>query len=177
MERPGVPPQVDHVVSMAIGLSALVLAAVTTMRLGIVDDVPRVRVFDVARGEGLHGVRVNHMLSDPNSARTVWETIDGSKNALHAGLERVEVGAHIPSHSHNTEEIVLVYGGQGAVYDDRGREQEMTTGTMVHIAARSKHAIRNTGQDPLWLLWCFPSSSKPFQFQQDYITDSDRPPT
>lgn len=106
--------------------------------------------------------------SDPRTNRTVWEAVSTAE--LHAGLERLEVGAWIPPHSHPTEEIFTIVAGVAHVYDEDGQYHRSGPGSLVHVRKQARHAIRNAGDEPLLLMWIFPASgdAKKFQFQQRY---------
>ena len=103
----------------------------------------------------------------PSTNRTIWETVDTTD--LHAGLERVEPGAWMPPHAHDTEEIILFFKGIAMAYDGNGRKTKIYPGTMIHVKKGARHAFQNVGEEPLWLLWSFPGrASSKFHFQQHY---------
>lgn len=127
-----------------------------------------VRVFNIASNQGLDHATFLPLDKDPHTNRTIWQTVATSH--VQAGLERLEPGAWIPPHSHHTEEILLVYSGIGEAYDENGHVMPLSPGSMVHIRRGGRHAFRNTGIHPMWLMWSFPRSSnkRTFEFHQKY---------
>lgn len=157
------------VISFLVAALSLGITVYTTWRNRTpVEPVSPVSLFNVVSGEGLSTIAAMVLDKDARTNRTVWETVDTSE--LHAGLERIEVAAWIPPHSHSTEEIVVVCAGSGLVYDFHGHSKPMEVGAMVHIAANSRHAFRNIGEEPLLIAWLFPSmfASNKFEFRQRY---------
>ncbi|CAN8061832.1 unnamed protein product [Agarophyton chilense] len=127
-----------------------------------------VNVYNAWNGVGMHAVPPLVLDSESSTNRTNWEIVRTAE--LQAGLERVEAGAWIPPHSHNTEEIVLVYEGQGYVHFENGRKTAIQKGSMIHIVTGVHHAFQNAADQPMWLMWCFPVLEKgeAFQFRQRY---------
>lgn len=162
------PPH-GTLISFLVAAFSLGITVYTTWRnRSPVDPVSPVSVFNVVTGDGLSTIAPMVLDKDARTNRTVWETV--GSNELHAGLERIEVAAWIPPHSHSTEEIVIVVAGSGLVYDQNGHSKHMEVGAMVHIAANSRHAFRNVGEEPLLIAWLFPSifASDQFKFRQRY---------
>lgn len=133
-----------------------------------VEPVSPVSLYNIVTGDGLSRVPAMILDKDARTNRTIWETVD--TNEMHAGLERIEVAAWVPPHSHTSEEIIVVCAGSGLVYDENGHSTPMETGAMVHIAANSRHAFRNVGNEPLLIVWLFPSmfAANKFEFRQKY---------
>lgn len=127
-------------------------------------------VYNLHTGEGMQAIDPITLDSEPNTNRTTWETVVSPQ--FHAGLERIEVGCWIPPHSHQTEEIILVYKGRGFVHGENSHKQPLQTGSLVHIRTGITHAFHNTGDEPLWLMWSFPSTTKDdlFKFKQRYYS-------
>lgn len=162
-------PAPGTVVSLLVAAVSLGISAYTTWRSRKpVEPVSPVSLFNIVTGDGLSSIHAMTLDKDARTNRTVWETVD--TNELHAGLERIEVAAWIPPHSHTTEEVIVVYAGSGLVYDENGHSKPMEAGAMVHIAANSRHAFRNIGGEPLLIAWLFPSmfASNKFEFRQKY---------
>lgn len=127
-----------------------------------------VHVFEHTTVTAIHGVQPLILDGDASTNRTLWTTV--STEQLHAGLERVEPGAGIPAHAHDSEEIVVVYGGRGVVVDHIGRKDELGIGSMMHFQRKAIHSIRNIGDEPLLLMWIFPvtGDKRKFSFGQTY---------
>lgn len=157
--------------SFVIGVATVAVSVYTTWRNtgtpepGIESPVS---LFNVVSLAGLSRIAALNLDKDARTNRTIWETVN--TNSLHAGLERIEVGAWVPPHSHTTEEIIVVCAGSGLVYDENGRSKPMKVGAMAHIAAHSRHAFRNVGDEPLLIVWLFPAkeASNKFEFRQRY---------
>lgn len=109
------------------------------------------------------------LTSTAKTNRTLWQLVNSSQ--LHAGLQRVEPGAWIPSHSHETEELIVIISGHAQVYDENGFSTHVSQGSLIHFTRGSLHAIHNTETDqPLLLMWSFPNrfGYNKFQFQDEY---------
>lgn len=133
-----------------------------------VEPISPVALFNVVSMAGLSQIPAKIFDEDAQTNRTIWETVN--TNSFHGGLERIEAGAWVPPHSHTTEEIIVVYSGSGLVFDENGHSKPLEVGAIVHIAAHSRHAFQNTGDEPLFIAWLFPvnlASSK-FEFRQLY---------
>ncbi|KAI0561868.1 Cupin [Gracilaria domingensis] len=147
---------------VSVGITSLSFRKRTTVDDGFVN------VYNVWTGVGVQRMQPLVLDSESSTNRTNWETVRSEQ--LHAGLERVESGAWIPPHSHTTEELVLVYDGRGYVYTENGRKAPIETGSMLHILSGVRHAFHNAGDQPMWLMWCFPVLKKDdaFRFRQNY---------
>lgn len=118
--------------------------------------------------QGLRNILPIVLDSQSHTNRTLWKTVNTIQ--FQAGLERIEPGAAIPRHSHPTEEIVFVYRGNGRVCHHSSAEQVIKPGSMIHIGENVPHSFKNTADEPLWLMWCFPAANNPnsFTFRQQY---------
>lgn len=133
------------------------------------NGVQSISIFNFDSPESLSFANKLDFSSHASTNRTIWETVNSEQ--LHAGLERVEPGAEIPPHAHETEELFMVFSGEGAVYDAKGHVQMLYVGSMVHIKKHSTHSFKNLGNRPLLLMWILPkkpAQKDGFQFQQTY---------
>lgn len=157
------------ILSFVIACTSIGLKTLTFKKSSRTND-QSFRVYNLHTGEGMQAIDSLTLDSEPHTNRTTWETIISPQ--FHAGLERIEVGCWIPPHSHKTEEIILVYKGRGFVHGENNRKQPVQSGSLVHIPTGTVHAFENTGDDPLWIMWTFPSTKKDdlFKFSQRYST-------
>lgn len=158
---------IGPVISFTIAIVSLGLTSVITYHRATEPQKPQTKahVFNI-RSIDVTPIRLT---SNAKTNRTVWEVV--SSREFHAGLQRVEPGAWIPPHSHDTEEIVVVISGDGLIYDENGMETPLVSGTMVHMDKKSRHAIRNINSvQPLLLMWSFPVrfGTNKFEFRENY---------
>lgn len=159
------------IISFAIAVVSLVLTSMSFQKNIKPVSQGQLAVFNIATNTGLSAITSRTFDEQLHTNRTLWETVKSKQ--FHAGLERIESGAWIPPHAHDTEEIVFVYGGQGLLYDQTGVRREVTVGSMIHIGKGVRHAFRNSGTEPMWLMWSFPSSAQGtrFQFEPNYVRE------
>lgn len=75
---------------------------------------------------------------------------------LEMGVERVEVGAEIPTHDHEeAEEVIYIISGKArATVNDE--EREVGPGDVLYIPPHTSHRIVNIDQrSELWLTFAF----------------------
>ncbi len=85
-----------------------------------------------------------------NPARSVYIWVDeqrGAKN-ISAGTAEVPVNGELSYHSHEVEEIMLIYGGEGVAVVD-GNTFPVEPETMVYVPPGIRHKFRNTASEPL----------------------------
>ena len=93
-----------------------------------------------------------------------WRTlISGDRNptsALTLGVAELAPGdGHEPRwHSHAQPEVYYVLQGQGVVNID-GEEHPVESGSAVFIPGNALHGSRNTGVEPMRILYVFPADS------------------
>ena len=93
-----------------------------------------------------HALRYD--LKDPD--RTVYIWVDkerGAKN-ISGGTAEVPVNGELAYHSHEVEEIMLIYKGKGVAVVD-GKTFSLESETMVFVPPGVKHKFRNIGSEPL----------------------------
>ncbi len=79
----------------------------------------------------------------------------GSPNFF-MGYEEVQPGGSIPLHRHTGyDEILFIHRGNGVATLGE-REAEVTDGTTIYIPSDTRVGLRNTGKEPLQLLFIFP---------------------
>lgn len=76
---------------------------------------------------------------------------------LTAGLTIFEPGEQCAPHSHpDSEEFNVVIRGSGLAIDvTLGIESSFRENDWIFIPKGHVHIHRNTGHEPLWLLWCY----------------------
>lgn len=94
-----------------------------------------------------------------NQIRKVFQLITpetvGSKHMM-AGITIFSPGEASSLHNHPTsEEMDVVIKGSGVVVDDKGNKRPFKEGDYMFIPEGEFHQHVNTGDEPLWLLWCY----------------------
>jgi len=103
---------------------------------------------------------VSSVSSPTSHSRTVFSMISPltahPATGLEFGLERVEPGAEIPQHSHeSSEEVVFIVSGRARAYVG-SEEKEVKAGEAVFLPIRTPHRIVNLEQhEPLWITYTF----------------------
>lgn len=101
---------------------------------------------------------------DALRGKVVWRTLLSGDRTPTAQLTLgvTELGPGQPSpfhpHRHAQSEIYYVLSGEGIVYID-GEEHPLRAGTGVFIRGDAWHGARNTGCEPLRLLYVFAADS------------------
>jgi putative monooxygenase len=94
-----------------------------------------------------------------NQIRKVFQLITpetvGSKH-LTAGMTIFSPGEASSLHNHpHSEEMNVVIRGSGEVVDAQGNRRPFREGDFLFIPEGEYHQHVNTGDEPLWLLWCY----------------------
>ena len=80
----------------------------------------------------------------------------GNSSSFYMGMEDIAPGRGLRRHRHpHAEEILFIHRGSG-VARLGDRESQVSTGTTIWIPRDTQVELRNTGQEPLTLLWFFP---------------------
>lgn len=169
MERaPALSMQHGTVASFAIAVVSLALTCTNYLKSQERSQGGGLKFFNMGSDPGAHSIQPIEFHAHSHTNRTIWETVNTGE--LHAGLQRVEAGAWMPPHSHPMEEIILLFAGRGIAYDENGEKTEIWPGTMVHIKKGARHAFQNVGEEPMWLLWSFPTKLgvRKFEFRDRY---------
>lgn len=101
---------------------------------------------------------------DAVRGRVVWRTLLSADRTPSAQMTLgvTEVGPGQPDpflpHRHAQAEIYYVLAGEGVVHID-GVEQPLRPGTAVFIPGDAWHGARNTGREPLRMLYVFAADS------------------
>ena len=96
-----------------------------------------------------------------------WGKIFPNDHIPGVGMLEIAPAHQLPKHHHEPEELYVVLSGHGSVKVS-DKEHQLAPGTSVHIPSNAVHVTRNTGQEPLRILYTFPQS--PFS-QVDYHLD------
>lgn len=113
----------------------------TSVRVVSVEDVPPV---DLGRGSW------SRVLLTGSSV--------ASSTAL--GYSEFQPGTSTDMLSHSTEEVAYVVAGRGELQLDSGREA-FESGSALFVPAGCWHAVSNTGQDVLRMVFAFPAPDYP----------------
>jgi putative monooxygenase len=94
-----------------------------------------------------------------NQIRKVFQLITpetvGSKHIM-AGITIFSPGEASSLHNHpSSEEMDVVIKGSGEVVDAQGNRRPFKEGDFMFIPEGEFHQHVNTGNEPLWLLWCY----------------------
>lgn len=86
------------------------------------------------------------------------DTVSGIVSSL--GYSVFKPGTELAMVSHDTEEVAFVVAGRGEVRIEHGSVQ-VAPGQAIHIPARFWHAVVNTGDDDLIMVFGFPYPAYP----------------
>jgi quercetin dioxygenase-like cupin family protein len=78
-------------------------------------------------------------------------------NTITTGISTYPKGTGAPLHSHNCAEHVTLLAGQGEVEID-GKVTPLVPYDTTYVVAGIVHAFRNTGSDPMTILWVYDSA-------------------
>jgi quercetin dioxygenase-like cupin family protein len=100
----------------------------------------------------------------------------GSPNFF-MGYEEVQPGASIPMHRHRGyDEILIIHRGQGrATLGDR--EADVTEGATIYIPPNTRVGLRNTGNEPLQLMFIFPHPERVSAYYDELTVTEGEPLT
>jgi len=76
--------------------------------------------------------------------------------AITTGISTYPKGTGAPLHVHNCDEQVTLLEGQGEV-EIEGEITPLIPYDSTYIAAGLQHAFRNTGDEPMRILWIYPT--------------------
>jgi mannose-6-phosphate isomerase-like protein (cupin superfamily) len=97
-------------------------------------------------------------LDEPGYRRKVFRLVDkelvNSKHIV-AGLTIFEPGESSSWHNHpESEEVDIIVKGSGTLVDN-GEEIPFAEGEWMFIPTGVFHQHRNTGNEPMWLIWMY----------------------
>lgn len=130
-------------------------------------QLSNVNVYNVHDVDLTHPHAALRLSAHTKTNRTLWQVVNSSQ--FHAGIQRVEPLAWIPSQSYDTEALLIVVSsvdsngaktsGSGAVvYDEHGFSVCVEQGAMIHVKKNSLHAVQNPDPEhALLLVWTFPT--------------------
>jgi putative monooxygenase len=97
-------------------------------------------------------------LDTPGFRRKVFRTVDKklvNSDQIVAGLTIFEPGESSSVHNHpESEEVDIFVRGSGTLVED-GEEVPFKEGEWVFIPKGVFHQHKNTGNEPLWLIWMY----------------------
>jgi putative monooxygenase len=97
-------------------------------------------------------------LDTPGFRRKVFRTVDKklvNSEQIVAGLTIFEPGESSSVHNHpESEEVDIFVRGSGTLVED-GEEVPFKEGEWVFIPKGVFHQHKNTGNEPLWLIWMY----------------------
>ena len=68
----------------------------------------------------------------------------------------MQPGSEIPPHTHPVEDAMIFYAGKG-ILDSEGEEIPIEAGCHSWIPANTRHGVKNTGDEPLELIYTWPA--------------------
>ena len=87
-----------------------------------------------------------------------WGKMFDSDHVPGVGIFEIAPEHELPKHHHEPEELYFVLSGAGSVKVYQ-KEHTLEPGTCVHIPSEASHVTRNTGSEPLRVLYTFPKSA------------------
>jgi len=79
----------------------------------------------------------------------------GSKSVT-LGEIKLSKGCGLPFHTHTVEDCMYIVEGKGEMYIDE-EIYPIEAGDQILVPAGTKHKIKNTGKNPLVLVFTYPS--------------------
>ena len=86
--------------------------------------------------------------------------VDSTKNASHGisvGCLVIPIGGELPPHTHTPQEVYLIKDGTGLLLMPDGESKPVSENDFVYIPSNEKHGLKNTGDQPLEVIWIFPT--------------------
>jgi len=85
-----------------------------------------------------------------------WRSAE-ERNRITTGISIYPCGTGAPTHLHNCDEQMTLLGGTGEVEID-GQVAPLEPHDAAYVAAGVEHALRNTGDVPMTILWVYSSA-------------------
>ena len=82
------------------------------------------------------------------------------------GHATVFPGGAVPRHAHSQEEVYFIVSGAGAIEID-GEETDVVAGSYASILPGQLHALRNTNDEELIMLFCYAPKGIVEQWQEE----------
>jgi mannose-6-phosphate isomerase-like protein (cupin superfamily) len=101
---------------------------------------------------------------DPARGKVQWRTLLSADRtpttSMTVGVAEIEPGRpeSFHPHRHAQPEVYYILSGEGIAMID-GQEHPVRPGTALFIPGDAEHGVRNTGPEPLRLLYAFPVDS------------------
>jgi oxalate decarboxylase/phosphoglucose isomerase-like protein (cupin superfamily) len=80
-----------------------------------------------------------------------------NSNGLSCGYLQLEVGAELPLHFHNEQEIYIITKGRAELQISANKFRTVNADDTIYIPEKSWHGIRNIGVSKLEFVWIFPT--------------------
>ena len=83
------------------------------------------------------------------------EYANGSQ-AVTMGKVTIQPGCEIPPHTHPVDDAMIILAGKGGLYTEEG-VVPIEAGCHLWAPANSRHGVKNTGDEPLVLIYTWPA--------------------
>jgi quercetin dioxygenase-like cupin family protein len=116
------------------------------------------------KGRGLKIFRLGNIPSKIGKWGTILKIVCDEKTpteSLVVGVVTINSNMKIAAHYHNIEELQYILSGKGIVYDRKGKGHSINQGDFVYCPSKEigTHSFENTGNEPLFILYVYPSHS------------------
>jgi oxalate decarboxylase/phosphoglucose isomerase-like protein (cupin superfamily) len=99
---------------------------------------------------------------------------NGGSSDFFMGYEDIPPGRAIPRHYHpHVDEILFVHRGSG-VATLGSREARVTEGATIYIPPNTRVSLRNTGTEPLTIVFLFPQSELGDYFRDASVAEGQQ---
>ena len=78
-------------------------------------------------------------------------------HGMSCGILKVPLGGELGLHHHSPQEIYLIRSGEGILLRHDVEMQKLKKDSIVYIPKNHPHGLRNTGSEPLEVMWIFPT--------------------
>lgn len=100
--------------------------------------------------------------TNPEHSPLKWKLLVDSdqtnSEGISCGILSIPTGFSLNLHHHSPQEIYCIRSGIGRLLNSEG-SQEVVKDSFVYIKENEEHGLVNTGEEPLEILWIFPTNS------------------
>ena len=82
-----------------------------------------------------------------------------NSHGLSLGCLILPAGAKLPPHTHQPQEAYFIKKGTGQLHLPDGTRRDVRENDAVYIPENERHGLVNTSDEPLELIWIFPTDS------------------
>lgn len=80
-------------------------------------------------------------------------------HGLSVGCLVIPVGSELPPHIHAPQEVYFIKSGSGLMLMANDQTRAVSAHDVVYIPPGEEHGLKNTGDEPLEIIWMFPTDS------------------